>query len=134
MAAKARWTAAAVLAAGLAAAAGGGAAMWSGNNGAGGDGEPGDRFAELRARMVDEQLRRRGIDDPRVLAAMAEVPRHEFVPAGNRDEAYADRPLPIGWAQTISQPYIVITKPMWATDENAIRRFMSVWARQPSAP
>jgi protein-L-isoaspartate(D-aspartate) O-methyltransferase len=107
MAAKARWTAAALLAAGLAAAAGGGAAMWSGNNGAGGDGEPGDRFAELRARMVDEQLRRRGIDDPRVLAAMAEVPRHEFVPAGNRDEAYADRPLPIGWAQTISQPYIV---------------------------
>lgn len=81
--------------------------MWSGDRGAGGDGGPADRFESERARMVDEQLRRRGLDDPRVLAAMSEVPRHEFVPPSHRDEAYADRPLPIGWGQTISQPYIV---------------------------
>jgi len=45
--------------------------------------------------------------DPRVMAAMAEVPRHLFVPEGERDLAYANGPLPIGWGQTISQPYIV---------------------------
>jgi protein-L-isoaspartate(D-aspartate) O-methyltransferase len=45
--------------------------------------------------------------DPRVMAAMAKVPRHEFVPAGQRDHAYENRPLPIGYGQTISQPYIV---------------------------
>lgn len=45
--------------------------------------------------------------DPRVMAAMAEVPRHLFVPEGERDQAYANGPLPIGWGQTISQPYIV---------------------------
>ncbi|MBK8637080.1 MAG: protein-L-isoaspartate(D-aspartate) O-methyltransferase [Chromatiaceae bacterium] len=44
---------------------------------------------------------------PRVMAAMAEVPRHLFVPEGDRDQAYANGPLPIGWGQTISQPYIV---------------------------
>ncbi len=57
--------------------------------------------------MVDEQLRARGIKDPRVLEAMARVPRHLFVPEGQRDEAYGDFPLPIGHGQTISQPYIV---------------------------
>jgi len=57
--------------------------------------------------MVREQIARRGISNPRVLAAMTTVPRHIFVPAERRDEAYADRPLPIGAGQTISQPYMV---------------------------
>ena len=57
--------------------------------------------------MVDQQMRARDIIDPRVLAAMAAVPRHEFVPAEYRHEAYTDGPLPIGFGQTISQPYIV---------------------------
>jgi protein-L-isoaspartate(D-aspartate) O-methyltransferase len=64
-------------------------------------------FAELRARMVERQLRRRGIGDERVLAAMAEVPREEFVPERFRHRAYADSALPIGEEQTISQPWIV---------------------------
>jgi protein-L-isoaspartate(D-aspartate) O-methyltransferase len=63
--------------------------------------------------MVDEQLRTRDISDPRVLAAMASVPRHEFVPEEYRYAAYADEPLPIGHGQTISQPYIVA----WMTQE-----------------
>ena len=58
-------------------------------------------------RMVEEQLRRRGISDQRVLEAMTRVPRHLFVPEAQRDEAYGDHPLPIGHGQTISQPYIV---------------------------
>lgn len=57
--------------------------------------------------MVDEQLKARGIRDPRVLDTMARVPRHLFVPDAARDEAYGDHPLPIGHGQTISQPYIV---------------------------
>ena len=57
--------------------------------------------------MLDEQLRRRGIDDERVLAAMERVPRERFVPAELADHAYADAALPIGAGQTISQPYMV---------------------------
>jgi protein-L-isoaspartate(D-aspartate) O-methyltransferase len=57
--------------------------------------------------MVERQLRRRGIADERVLAAMEEVPRHEFVPESQRGRAYADSALPIGEGQTISQPWIV---------------------------
>jgi len=57
--------------------------------------------------MVAAQLAARGIGDRRVLAAMAAVPRHRFVPPDLRDLAYADGPLPIGHVQTISQPYIV---------------------------
>ncbi len=57
--------------------------------------------------MVDRQLRRRGIRDPRVLAAIEKVPRHLFVPPELREEAYNDQPLPIGGEQTISQPYMV---------------------------
>lgn len=64
-------------------------------------------FAERRARMVRDQIERRGIRDARVLAAMRAVPRHLFVPMSLRAEAYDDRPLPIGRGQTISQPYIV---------------------------
>jgi protein-L-isoaspartate(D-aspartate) O-methyltransferase len=58
------------------------------------------------AEMVDEQLARRGILDQRVLDAMRNIPREEFVPEQYRGAAYADAPLPIGFDQTISQPYI----------------------------
>jgi len=57
--------------------------------------------------MVERQLRRRGIEDERVLAAMGEVPREAFLSEGMRDRAYADSALPIGEEQTISQPWIV---------------------------
>jgi len=63
--------------------------------------------AEQRERMVERQLRDRGITDERVLAAMRTVPREQFVPAEIRDRAYADAALPIGSGQTISQPWIV---------------------------
>ena len=63
--------------------------------------------AQARHAMVEEQLAARDIKEPRVLAAMREVPRHEFVPESHRGEAYEDRPLSIGFGQTISQPYIV---------------------------
>ncbi len=63
--------------------------------------------AAARRRMVERQLRARGIGDERVLAAMAEVPREEFVPEELRGRAYADSALPIGEEQTISQPWIV---------------------------
>src|SRR2546423_8132699 len=64
-------------------------------------------FAAQRQRMVEQQLKARGIKDERVLAAMAKVRREEFVPADERGDAYEDGPLPIGFDQTISQPYIV---------------------------
>src|SRR5436305_13814433 len=67
----------------------------------------GDPFAALRHRMVEEQVNARDVKDAAVLAAMEAVPRHLFVPAAERGEAYADHPLPIGGGQTISQPYIV---------------------------
>ncbi|MEW6567337.1 MAG: protein-L-isoaspartate(D-aspartate) O-methyltransferase [Chloroflexota bacterium] len=66
-----------------------------------------EAFARARQRMVVEQLRERDITDRRVLEAMAAVPRHEFVPPELHHLAYADGPLPIGYHQTISQPYIV---------------------------
>lgn len=58
-------------------------------------------------RMVRLQIESRGIRDARVLSAMRTVPRHLFVPSGNRDSAYEDRPVFIGHGQTISQPYMV---------------------------
>jgi protein-L-isoaspartate(D-aspartate) O-methyltransferase len=64
-------------------------------------------FATQRQRMVEQQLKPRGIKDERVLAAMGKVPREEFVPADVRPSAYEDGPLPIGYDQTISQPYVV---------------------------
>jgi protein-L-isoaspartate(D-aspartate) O-methyltransferase len=64
-------------------------------------------YAALREEMIEKQLRRRGVHDAAVLAAMAEVPRHEFVSEEVRVHAYDDLPLPIGSGQTISQPYIV---------------------------
>jgi len=66
-----------------------------------------DRTSDARARMVEAQLRGRDIKDPRVLAAMAAVPREAFVPDRERGAAYQDGPLPIGAGQTISQPYMV---------------------------
>jgi protein-L-isoaspartate(D-aspartate) O-methyltransferase len=64
-------------------------------------------FATQRQRMVDQQLKARGIKNERVLAAMAKVAREEFIPVDTRGDAYEDGPLPIGYDQTISQPYIV---------------------------
>ena len=66
-----------------------------------------DRFELPRRRMVEEQLRGRGIRDPQVLQVMGEIPRHLFVPSDRAEQSYEDRPLPIGGEQTISQPYIV---------------------------
>jgi len=65
-----------------------------------------DGYAQARRRMVDAQIAARGVRDARVLAAMREVPRDEFVEAGMEEFAYEDSPLPIGAGQTISQPYI----------------------------
>ena len=68
-----------------------------------------ERQTAMRHRMVETQLSGRGdaIDDPQVLAAMKKVPRHELVPEEIQQHAYDDRPLPIGYGQTISQPYVV---------------------------
>lgn len=64
-------------------------------------------YAAQRVEMIEKQLRRRGVTDPAVLAAMLAVPRHEFLAEEIRSNAYEDAPLPIGGGQTISQPYIV---------------------------
>jgi protein-L-isoaspartate(D-aspartate) O-methyltransferase len=66
-----------------------------------------DPSAAERRMMIETQIRKRGVSSPRVLEAMAAVPRHEFVPFKFRDVAYADKPLPIGEGQTISQPFMV---------------------------
>lgn len=62
---------------------------------------------ERHDQMIEQQLMARGISDPATLAAMRAVPRHEFLPSRLHEEAYGDYPLPIGYGQTISQPYIV---------------------------
>src|SRR5260370_8900810 len=64
-------------------------------------------YAAQRVEMIEKQVRRRGVTDPAVLAAMQAVPRHEFVAEEMRSNAYAAAPLPIGGGQTIAQPYIV---------------------------
>ena len=66
-----------------------------------------DATIEDRENMVLRQIEARGVEDTKVLAAMKSVPRHEFVPDRYLSQAYADHPLPIGYGQTISQPYIV---------------------------
>ena len=71
------------------------------------DTRPMDSFEVRRLAMVAQQLEPRGISDPRLLAAMREVPREEFVPEDLRESACNDGPLPIGHGQTISQPYTV---------------------------
>ena len=78
-----------------------------GSDRAAGNSDAEKRTEQKRQAMVENQIVTRGVDDARVLAAMRKVPRHEFVPADVRASAYDDRPLPIGWEQTISQPYIV---------------------------
>ena len=67
----------------------------------------GDSWLPQRQSMVDEQIAERGIRQPEVLQAMEAVPRHLFIPDEQRERAYGDFPLPIGWGQTISQPYVV---------------------------
>jgi protein-L-isoaspartate(D-aspartate) O-methyltransferase len=74
-------------------------------SGAGREQEPGVEI--LRDRMIQQQIQRRGVTNVRVLDALRRVPRHEFVPDSQRPNAYQDSPLPIGYGQTISQPYIV---------------------------
>ena len=64
-------------------------------------------FDEARQRMVDAQIRRRGVRDARVLDVMERVPRERFAPDDLADRAYGDHPLPLGFGQTISQPYMV---------------------------
>jgi protein-L-isoaspartate(D-aspartate) O-methyltransferase len=66
-----------------------------------------DQYAPERRRMVESQIRNRGISDERVLDAMLRIPRHEFVAEEFRSQAYGDHPIPIGESQTISQPFIV---------------------------
>jgi protein-L-isoaspartate(D-aspartate) O-methyltransferase len=66
-----------------------------------------DPFSQTREEMVEYQIKARGITDERVLAAMRNVPRHEFIPEEFAGEAYEDHPLPVGGGQTISQPFIV---------------------------
>jgi protein-L-isoaspartate(D-aspartate) O-methyltransferase len=73
-----------------------------------------DSYAAAREEMVARQLKGRDIADPRVLAAMAKVPRHLFVPERLASHAYGDHPLPIGCGQTISQPYIAALMSQWA--------------------
>ncbi|HTA57988.1 MAG TPA: protein-L-isoaspartate(D-aspartate) O-methyltransferase [Candidatus Baltobacteraceae bacterium] len=72
-----------------------------------GNGSENARLAEERRLMVENQIRKRGVVNERVLHAMTAVARHEFVPPVWTNQAYADEPLPIGRGQTISQPYIV---------------------------
>ena len=90
-----------------ASSSGGSSRSGSGN----GSGPQGDLAEEIdttrRLKMVETQIRMRGIEDALVLEAMRKVPRHLFVPESLRDSAYEDGPLPIGEEQTISQPYIV---------------------------
>ena len=69
--------------------------------------QPGDSFFNARNRMVETQIKARGVSDERVLSAMKRVKRHLFVPYEFVNQAYDDRPLLIGYGQTISQPYIV---------------------------
>ncbi|UCC45839.1 MAG: protein-L-isoaspartate(D-aspartate) O-methyltransferase [Candidatus Zixiibacteriota bacterium] len=72
-----------------------------------GDEKSDSTFAQARARMVQRQIASRGISDQRVLEALCKVERHRYVPKTYRSFAYDDTPLPIGYDQTISQPYIV---------------------------
>jgi protein-L-isoaspartate(D-aspartate) O-methyltransferase len=81
-----------------------------------------DRYVKQRKRMVESQIRARGVNDPRVLTAMETVPRHLFVNEALRDQAYNDSPLPIDGGQTISQPYIValMTEAMELTGKDKV--------------
>ena len=76
-------------------------------NGKVSDSNPKGDFKAMREKMVESQIKARGVKDPRVLSALLKVERHRFVPEKYLDSAYSDQPLPIGEGQTISQPYIV---------------------------
>ena len=69
--------------------------------------DPEEEFRKLREAMVRDQIAARGVKDDRVLQVMRELPRHLFVPPRWQEQAYTDKPIPIGEGQTISQPYIV---------------------------
>ena len=71
------------------------------------DSNPKGDFKTMRDKMVESQIKARGVKDPHVLSALLKVERHRFVPEKYLDSAYSDQPLPIGEGQTISQPYIV---------------------------
>ena len=71
------------------------------------DSDPKGDFKTMRERMVETQIKARGVKEPRVLTAMLKVERHLFIPKDLQPTAYSDQPLPIGEGQTISQPYIV---------------------------
>ena len=73
----------------------------------GSESNPKGEFKTMREKMVESQIKARGVKDPRVLSALLKVERHRFVPEKYLDSAYSDQPLPIGEGQTISQPYIV---------------------------
>ena len=81
-----------------------------------------DIFQKERENMVKYQIEKRGIEDEKVISAMREIPRHYFVPEEVRDFSYEDRPLPIGFGQTISQPYIValMTELLCLTDSSKV--------------
>jgi protein-L-isoaspartate(D-aspartate) O-methyltransferase len=80
------------------------------------------KFKEARQKLVTNYIEKKGISDPKVLAAMRKVPRHAFVPGELEGAAYADRALPIGEGQTISQPYVValMTEILNLTDEQRV--------------
>lgn len=75
-------------------------------------------YCELRRLMIEHQIIRRGVQDPRVLCAMQKIPRHFFVPEISRDQAYHDGPLSIGQGQTISQPYMVASMTELVSDSH----------------
>ncbi len=79
-------------------------------------------FQHLRAQMVREQIVSRGIKDKRVMEAMLRIPRHKFVPASDIKSAYEDKPVPIGYGQTISQPYMaaVMTESLSLAHEDVV--------------
>ncbi len=79
-------------------------------------------YKKLMDRMIKEQIQQRGVNDPAVLNAIREVPRHEFVREKDRDYAYDDGPIPIGEGQTISQPYMVA----YMTQELEVKKSMKV--------
>jgi len=81
-----------------------------------------DEVRRRRLEMVRNQIKGRGITDPAVIRAISRVPRHLFVPEKYRDAAYSDQPLPIGYRQTISQPYIVayMTENLQLSDQDRV--------------
>ena len=84
-----------------------------------------DLYKKQRLRMVDTQIRTRGITDARVLAAMEKIPRHIFIDGGLIEQAHQDNPLPIGEGQTISHPYIValMTQAMEVSKKDKVLEF-----------